>query len=470
MEGEQPFRARVAEAIENRRSTIESDELPRLKELFRVFHSSFQGLHQLLIRKGLVQQDPYKNEQKISDITPPEDEPYLESERDQAVGIRLDAYDNVLEFLNNYFEFRLEALGFKELKKLSELTRYIAWDSLSSQSPKPTTRGVADLVGRARGGHDSFANSVISDSLDQLARNTKTILDQIKVVLTFKREEYKQSLREHVLPAIENPERLDPNDPAALDELRSQHKQLGLPGPFIPELASEVLAEEFGPEAEQRRTEVLERLRSSSSSPRKKARPKESLREALIAAIRALSAASRPLETIGENLRINAEAARGQKKGFAQAFREWIDRLTNRTPAKTTYEVEYTEESTGTRHTETIVLDDFLERVGKKSRLYGAFLARSGSPWAKVQKASDEQLYQYINKELGECHVVHRRAGALDAHLKAKAGPAERKKMKGVKIELSSVRNAIVKANQLKHEYVAKKEEHEQLRKLGMDA
>ena len=468
MEGDQPFRARVAQAIENRRSAIESDELPRLKELFRVFHTSFQGLHQLLIRKGLVQQDPYKDEQKISDITPPEDEPYLESDRDQAIGIRLDAYDNVLEFLNNYFEFRLDALGFKELKKLSELTRFIAWDSLSSQSPKPTTRGVADLVGRARGGHDSFANSVISDSLDQLARNTKAILDQIKVVLTFKREEYKQSLREHVLPALENPERLDPNDSAALDEVRSQHKQLGLPGPFIPEHASEMLAEEYGPQADQRQAEVLERLQSSSS-PKKKARPKESLRDALIAAIRALSAASRPLETIGENLQTNAEAARSQKNGLAQAFRDWIDRLTNRKPTKTTYEVEYTDESTGTRHTETIVLDDFVERIAKKSRLYGAFLARSGGPWAKIQKATDEQLYQYINKELGECHVVHRRAGALDAHLKAKAGPAERKKMKGVKIELSSVRNAIVKANQLKHEYVAKKEEHEQLRKLGMD-
>jgi len=468
MEGEQPFGARVAQAIENRRSAIENEELPRLKELFRVFHTSFQGLHQLLIRKGLVQQDPYKNEQKISDITPPADDPYLESDRDQAIGIRLDAYDNVLEFLNNYFEFRLDALGFKELKRLSELTRYIAWDSLSSQSSKPTTRGVADLVGRARGGHDSFANSVISDSLDQLARNTKTILDQIKVVLTFKREEYKQSLREHVVPSLENPERLDPNDPAALDRMRSQHKQMGLPGPFIPELASEVLAEEYGPDAEQRRAEVLERLQSSNA-PSKKARPQESLRDELVAAIRALSAASRPLETIGENLRTNAEAAHGQKKGFGQAFREWVDRLTNRTPAKTTYEVEYTEESTGTRHSETIVLDDFLERIEKKSRLYGAFLARSGGPWAKLQKASDEQLYQYINKELGECHVVHRRAGALDAHLKAKTGPAERKKMKGVKIELSSLRNAIVKANQLKHEYVAKKEEHEQLRKLGMD-
>ena len=118
MEGEQPFPARVAQALENRRNSIQSDDLPRLKEHFRVFHSSLQGLHQLLIRKGLIQQDPYKSEQRISGIEPPTDDPYLESERDLAIGVRLDAYDNILEFLNNYFEFRLDALGFRELNSL----------------------------------------------------------------------------------------------------------------------------------------------------------------------------------------------------------------------------------------------------------------------------------------------------------------------------------------------------------------
>lgn len=468
MEGDRSFAEQIDSALAARRGSIESDELPKLKELFRVFHSSLQGLHQLLLRKGLVQEDPYKSEQKISDIAPPEDDPYLDSERDLAIGIRLDAYDNVLEFLNNYFEFRVDALGFRELKRLTDVVRFVTWDSLTSHSPKPTTRGIADLIGRARGGHDSFANSIISDSLEQLSRNSKAIIDQIKTITTFKREEHKQVLRRQLLPSIGDLSRLKPDDPASLDEIRAKHRELGLPGPFVPELASELLAEEVGPDAEARRRDALERLHAKGQA-KKKARPTESLRDVLVSAIRALAAASRPLETIGENLRTNAEVAQEQDRTFGARFRAWIDKLTNRAPAKISYEVEYTEESTGTRHAETIILDDFVEKIAKKSRLYGAFLARAGGPWAKLQKASDEQLYQYINKELGECHVVHRRAGALDAHLKAKAPVAERKRMKGVKIELTSVRNAIVKSNQLKHEYVAKKEELEQLRKLGVD-
>jgi len=468
MEGGEAFSARVAQALENRRAVIQSEELPRLKELFRVFHSSLQGLHQLLIRKGLVQQDPYKSEQKISDIAPPTDDPYLESERDLAVGIRLDAYDNILEFLNNYFEFSIDALGFRELKQLTDLTRYIAWEQLVTNSQKPTTRGVADLVGRARGGNDGFANSIVSDALEQLSRNSKLIVDQIKVVATLKREEYKQTLREQLLPSLTDPERLKPEDSASLDEMRRQHKSLGLPGPFIPELASELIAEEYGPDAEQRRQQVLDRLQAKSGTP-KKARPKESLRDVLISAIRGLAAASRSLDTVAENLRVNAELTRGQSQGLGARFREWIDKMTNRKPAKVTYTVEITDESTGARQSEAIVFEDFVERVAKKARLYGSFLARTGGPWAKLEKATEEQLYQYVTKEIGECHMLQRRAGALDEHLKANVAPDERRKMKGVKIDLTSLRNATAKANQLKHEYVAKKEELDQMRKLGVD-
>lgn len=468
MEGEQPFPALVAKAIEDRRRSIHEEDLPRLKELFRVYHASLQGLHQLLIRKGLVQQDPYKSEQKISDITMPPDDPYLESERELTIGVRLDAYDNILEFLNNYFEFRLDALGFRELRKLSDLARYINWSQLTSHSQQPTTRGVADLIGRARGGQDSFASGIISDALGQLARTLEAIQSQIKAITAFKREEYKQVLREQVLPSIPNAAGLNPEDGEALEEVRSRYRSMNLPDPFIPDLAAETLAEMYGEQADARRKEVLDRLRAAKPGNRKK-RAGESLHDLLISSIRSLSAASRPLDTISTNLQTNADAAESRAHGLGQRLREWIDRLTNRRPARTTYQVEYTDESTGTRHSESVVFDDFIERTTRKARLYGAFLARAGGPWEKLRAASDEQLYRFIEKELGECHLIHRRAGAIDEHLKSTAAPAERKRMKGVKIELSALRNAIVKANQLKHEYIAKKGEIEQMKKLGVD-
>ena len=55
---------------------------------------------------------------------------------------------------------------------------------------------------------------------------------------------------------------------------------------------------------------------------------------------------------------------------------------------------------------------------------------------------------------------------ALDTYFKTEV---PREKVKGIKIELSSIKNSIVKANQKKHEYVAKKEEYDQFKKLGID-
>ncbi len=459
-EGDAQFSIRVAEAIEERRQGIQADELPRLRELFRLLHASVQGLHQILIRKGLVQEDPYKSEQRISDITPPVDDSYLESEQERTIGIRLDAYDNTLVFLNNSFEFRLEALGFRELGKLSAVAQYIRWNAFTSHSEKPTTRALADLLHRARGGQDSLAAGVISDSLEQLRKNLEAILDHIQAISVLKREEYKQVLREQVLPSIAGP--------PSLDEIRVKHKALSLPGKLIEELAEEVLAETIGDRRDERRREVLDRLRPAKRMDRK-ARPKETLRDALVSAIRGLAAASRALDTISEHFCVNIEVLRSGKRSFSQRFREWIDRMTNREPQKTSYQIEYLDEATGAQHTQVVVFDDFVDLMGKKARLYGSFLARSGDPWARLQAASDEQLYKFVEKELGECHRIHRRAAALDEVLKRGVDTEERRKMKGVKIELTSLKNAIATAGRLKHEYVARKGELEQMKRLGIE-
>ncbi|TVQ22802.1 MAG: hypothetical protein EA382_11415 [Spirochaetaceae bacterium] len=468
MDAERSFIETLSDAVDTRKAAIDREELPKLKEQFRVFHASLQGLHALLVRKGLVQQDPYKSDNKVADITPPSDDQYLESERDVALGVRLDAYDNVLEYLDSYYEMRAEVLDFRQLKRLSELVSYIQWDRLSPSSPKATTRGLADLVARARGGNDGFANSVIADSLDQLGKKTKEIVAQIKVVGAYKREEYKLMLRRDVIATIDNPERLQADDDASIQTIRERFKSAGVAGPFVPELASEVIAEDYGPDGATLRQEVIARLMQSAPRARKK-RPTESLRDQLIGALRGLASASRALDAIATNLRINDEQIRSGKRDLGTRLREWIDRLTNRTPAETIYDIEYLDEATGSKQTERVAFTAFVDGAAKKARLYASFLAKSGTPWSRLQSADEDQLLSYLSRELGDCHLIHRRAQALDVHIKSNAPPLLRARMKGVKIELTALRNAIVTANQLKHEYVGKKEEEEQLRKLGID-
>ncbi|MCL2759776.1 MAG: hypothetical protein FWD22_06145, partial [Treponema sp.] len=45
----------------------------------------------------------------------------------------------------------------------------------------------------------------------------------------------------------------------------------------------------------------------------------------------------------------------------------------------------------------------------------------------------------------------------------------DRSKIKGIKPELSALKNTFVKANQIRYDYSAQKEEEEQMKRLGAD-
>jgi hypothetical protein len=63
---------------------------------------------------------------------------------------------------------------------------------------------------------------------------------------------------------------------------------------------------------------------------------------------------------------------------------------------------------------------------------------------------------------------IVRNLASLDEFFKSTMPVEERSRLKGIKVELTSLKSAVMKANQKKHEYVSQKEEQEQMRKLGI--
>jgi hypothetical protein len=61
-----------------------------------------------------------------------------------------------------------------------------------------------------------------------------------------------------------------------------------------------------------------------------------------------------------------------------------------------------------------------------------------------------------------------RRAAALDDFFKSEVGEAEGQRVRGVKAEITTIKGALIKANQKKHEYLSLCEEQEQMRRLGI--
>ena len=71
----------------------------------------------------------------------------------------------------------------------------------------------------------------------------------------------------------------------------------------------------------------------------------------------------------------------------------------------------------------------------------------------------------------GDAQPARRREIAPDPEPRSMRAPApveDRPKLKGIKAELLTIKGALIKANQKKHEYVAQMEEAEQMKRLGI--
>jgi len=179
-------------------------------------------------------------------------------------------------------------------------------------------------------------------------------------------------------------------------------------------------------------------------------------RSVLLEAVRLLCRPSEDLATaiavLEENERIIIEA-RSTKVG-------WLRRLFGGTPAKKpddrVYKVEYTDPGDPAPKTEMIDFPKFAAEVQKKSSLLAALGTGTGPTYKRLASTSKEQLAMFVDRQLNELLLVHRRLGSLNTLLQAKV-MQEKKTARGIKIELLTIKNALVKANQRRHDFKDKK-------------
>ena len=236
------FSNKLALAIEMRKKHLEKEKLPKLKELFRLFHTSFTNIYNVLLRKGLVTEDPYKNDLKISDVGAPTGSPFMESEKSEQMSIRLSHYESQLDFLHNYYQFSVDFLTIKRIKGIIELINYIQWIKLSENSTNIYTRVTAELVNKIKKGTDTLSANIINDAQNQLLKLSKETQQTLKEVTSLQREIYKLEVRDRILAKL----KLDSFSPG--DKIEEGFKQIKKLFPqemagysFYPELIRELI-------------------------------------------------------------------------------------------------------------------------------------------------------------------------------------------------------------------------------------
>ncbi|MDR2587847.1 MAG: hypothetical protein LBC67_00315 [Spirochaetales bacterium] len=461
---------RLEEALARYHENLDKVVLPKLKEDCQLIHAAFKTIHSIFLKKGIIHEDPYKGETKSSEITIPPSTSFSDSDKADQMSMRLSSYEVQLDFLLNYYQFSMDFLEMPRIRLLAGLLHYIAWDQIGPTAQDPMTKALGEFIGRVKQAGDLLSMGLLHDSLDQIKRSVAQCFRPLKDITDFSKEFYKLNIRSRILPRLA----LTPGSVPAKEEILKQvkkHFHSALPGkPFYPELVYEVIDEEYGPESAKLKEALIQRF-SVAEAKTKNAQQQISFPAFLLDAIRTMGTAGRPLEEAAGKLAENSELLQSKKNGFMEKLKKWLASLSNKQgKSNVEYEVEYIDQATAVTKHEKIHFESFITDVQKRARGFTNITVKGSPVYAKMEKADEPTLFSFLERQMDELAVVYRRLQCLDTFFKDKMSRERELQagLKGIKIELTGINNSMTRARQKKHEYIARKEEYEQMKKLGI--
>ena len=448
----------LTEALRIRADWLEKSELPKLKEELRSFHIGFSSLYNIFVKKKLINEDPYKQEAKIGEIEVPKSTPFTEAGKLDQLTQRLANYDNQLDFLVNFYQFSPEFLNLDRIKRILGLVRYIDWIHLNPDSQNPMTKAVAEMTNQIKIGTDPLTMSVISKSISHLNKSINPIMGYLKILSDYQRECYKLDLRDITAEMSQ----ADAANPVLLKKKLMQTK----PGfPYYPDLVEEIIKEDYSKEGPELRNAVLKKLQVAESKP-KIEKVQVCFKSILIDGILTLGSAAGSFSDIIAKLDNNQILLENKKKTFMQKVKKIMQQMLSKEPDPVIYDVEYIDPIKSLPVREKVNYSYFRADLDRKVRTLMSMASRESAA-AKLESMQEEQLMGFLERNIRELQTIHKTLGAMDDFFKAEADKEDRDKIRGIKPELGTVKNAILKANAKRHEYNSQKEEEEQLKRLG---
>lgn len=464
----QDFKNLLGTAVSTKTDWFNERELPKLLENYRLLHSCVKTVYEVLVNSSLITPDPYKLDKKISDITVPSEEPFVERERAVVMGARLSDYESMIEFICTYFRFSVESLTLPKTKKLEELNDCLQWGSLSPNSPKVNTKMLAAIVIDARKTIPQMATIQLNESLSKNAQAAGEIAKILRELAEFQRELYKWQIR---IDVCENPafdkEKAARSVADEAAEIRRVYSAVKPDSPFYGELAEEVANEDLSPEKERLQQDVLRRLEIHAGSA-KAAKGKVDTKSLLMDACRALSQISPEYAAIHEKLNANYQLLEGTHNTFADKLRQLLRKMFRLEAPPVVYNFVISDPNLQKQTVKPVQIDTFLAKIEKRSKFLAALSNRNSALYQRIAGADGKAILDFLGKQIAEDQDIHQLLTAADDYFKANTPAAQRSRIKGLKIDLITVKNAIIKAKSKCADYTSYIEEAAQMKKLGI--
>ena len=461
------FTNQLQMALMAKQSWFNAERLQSMLEQFRLLFTCVRNLNEVFVKRSLIQPDPYKLESRISDIGTIETSGFTENEDPIVLGKRFSDYEMMLDFICTYFRFSVENIGVNRIKILMDLINAFDWSNLSSNSSKSNTRALASTIQKARTNAPSVTISLINDSIEKCSKCSKKIISYLTELADFQKELYKGNLRKDLFehPDFDKAKAFSSPD-AEMAEIKRLYVKTTGKKTFYTDLVQEIIAEDQGGDRLGLRQRLLEKLEIKITETKKETHTVNP-HDLLMSAVYSLGVMSSILGGLYTKLSDNFDLLFYIKRTFFVKFMEALKKALGIKEKPRECTIVVTDPQSGSKSNQHLEVNTLLAQISKLAHIY-AGIAAKGNEYNKINAAKEDDALIFLNRQIQENQKLFTTINALDEHFKANVEVTQRPKVKGLKIDLSSYRNAIISVNKKRGEYVSAKEEIEQMQKLGI--
>jgi hypothetical protein len=312
-----------------------------------------------------------------------------------------------------------------------------------------------------RTGGDPVTMTTLNEGLKMLETVTGSLVNQLKAISDFNREQYKYDIR---IDVIEGMSEADAN----LANIKKKFST-ACPGMhFYQELVEEALREDFSPKSDALREAVLKKLVVAGVKPKPKSKAVVNYKAVAIEALNAIGSAATTFIEISEKMQFNSDILSKKKLGLFGTLKQLLAQMSNTSGADIIYELDYVDPIKNVRVNEKLNYSAFMAEVDKKIKILQA-IAPNGPAAGKLLNMEDGQLLDICQRNIKDVLNMHKNFTGIDEYYKGSVDRADRGRVKGIKPELAALKNAVARANTKLQEYNATVEEAAQFKKMGIE-
>ena len=463
------FTEQLKSAIKEKSDWFNQEQLCKLSENYHLLHTCVRNLYDVLVKRALISPDPYKSERKISEIVAPDESPFSENERSMAIGSRFSEYESMLDFICTYVKFSTEYLDIQKIKRLNDLNNSFQWSNLSLNNSKTNTRGLAALIQEARTNNTQMQLSMLTDAITKSSQAVTEISSILKDLTDFQRESYKLQIRINFYnhPSFDK-EKAFSSTSNQIAEIKRLFPQVMGKSPYYSELIKEIVEEDQGSDSQARQQLVLTKLQVSRKVVKEKVSTVDT-KEMILDSFHTLTNLNEIYEQVAEKLNNNVNILEGSKNNIAARIKRFFRKIFNMKEPDLNYTFIIVDPKKGTKSSRSVNIRVFIGNIIRKSRYYTPLTNKGSTEFHKVKTFEENAILEFTNKNIMENQEILTLLDAADEYFKQNVPASERGKIKGLKMDLITIKNIIVKAVQKRSEYCSYIEEQEQMKKLGIN-